>query len=71
VARPPSPIPAPVVDDSTVTLKFTKINDNKTNISLSHVKFIDEKARASLEEGWRHILYKLSDVMKAKGRTSK
>ena len=51
-------------DDSTVTLNFTKIDDNKTNISLSHVKFIDEEARADHEGGWGNILDKLSDVMK-------
>ena len=51
------------VDNSTVTLNFTKIDDNKTNISLSHVKFIDEKARSDHEGGWGNILDKLNDVM--------
>ena len=50
-------------ENSTVTLNFTRIDDNKTNISLSHVKFIDEEARADHEGGWGHILDKLSDVM--------
>ena len=51
------------VDKSIVTLNFIKIDDNKTNISLSHVKFIDEKARSDHEGGWRNILDKLNDVM--------
>jgi uncharacterized protein YndB with AHSA1/START domain len=52
-----------VVDNSTVTLNFTKIDDNKTNISLSHVKFIDEESRSGHEEGWSNILDKLNEVM--------
>ena len=52
-----------VVDNSTVTLTFTKLDDNRTNISLSHVKFIDEEARSGHEEGWGNILNKLNEVM--------
>ena len=52
-----------LVDNSTVTLNFTKIDDNKTNISLSHVKFIDEKTCSDHEGGWGNILDKLNDVM--------
>lgn len=51
------------VDNSIVTLNFTIIDGNKTNISLSHVKFIDEKTRSDHEGGWRNILDKLNDVM--------
>lgn len=51
------------VDNSTVTLNFTKIEDNKTNISLSHIKFIDEETRSDHEGGWSNILDKLNDVM--------
>ena len=51
------------VDNSIVTLNFTKIDGNKTNISLSHVKFIDEKTRSDHEGGWGNILDKLHDVM--------
>jgi uncharacterized protein YndB with AHSA1/START domain len=53
-----------VVENSTVTLKFTRIGDNKTNISLSHVKFIDEEARSGHEEGWGEILNQLNEVIK-------
>jgi uncharacterized protein YndB with AHSA1/START domain len=52
-----------VVDNSTVTLNFTKIDDNRTNISLAHVKFIDEEARSGHEEGWSNVLDKLNEVM--------
>jgi hypothetical protein len=52
-----------VDDNSTVTLNFTEIDDNKTNISLSHVKFIAEKARSGHEEGWSNILDKLNEIM--------
>lgn len=51
------------LDDSTVTLNFTKIDDNKTNVSLTQVKFIDEKERSGHEEGWGNILDKLNEVM--------
>jgi uncharacterized protein YndB with AHSA1/START domain len=52
-----------VVDNSTVTLNFTNIDDNKTKISLTHVKFIDEEARSGHEEGWSNVLDKLNEVM--------
>ena len=51
------------VDDSTVTLNFTKINDNTTNVSLSHIKFIDEKTRSDHEGGWGNILDSLNDIL--------
>ncbi len=51
------------VDNSIVTLNFTKIDDNKTNIALSHVKFIDEQTRADHEGGWGNILDKLNNVL--------
>ena len=50
-------------DNSIVTLNFTRIDNNKTNISLYHVKFIDEKTRSDHEGGWSNILDKLNDVM--------
>lgn len=51
------------IDDSTVTLDFTKIDDNTTNVSLSHVKFIDEKTRSDHEGGWSNILEKLNVLL--------
>ena len=50
-------------DNSIVTLNFKKIDNNKTNIFLSHVKFIDEKTRTDHEGGWAGILSKLNDVI--------
>jgi uncharacterized protein YndB with AHSA1/START domain len=52
-----------VVDNSAVTLNFTKVGDNKTKISLSHVKFIDEEARSGHERGWGCVLDKLNAIM--------
>jgi len=52
-----------VVENSSVTLNFTKLDENKTNISLTHVKFIDEESRAAHEGGWGCILDKLDEVM--------
>ena len=51
------------LDDSRVTLNFTKIDDHETKISLSQVKFIDEQARSDHEGGWSSILDKLNEVM--------
>jgi uncharacterized protein YndB with AHSA1/START domain len=52
-----------VVDNSTVTLTFTEIDKNRTNISLSHVRFINEESRSGHEEGWGNVLDKLNEVM--------
>jgi len=50
-------------DGSTVTLKFTDIGENKTNINLTHTKFVDEESRANHEGGWGNILECLNDVL--------
>lgn len=50
-------------DNSIVTLNFKKTENNKTNISLSHVKFINEKTRADHKNGWSSILNKLNDAL--------
>lgn len=52
-----------VVENSTVTLNFTKVDDSKTNVALTHVKFIDEEMRSAHEGGWGCILDKLDEVM--------
>lgn len=51
------------VDDSIVTLNLTELDDGKTNIELTHVKFIDEKRRSNHEGGWGNILSKLNEVI--------
>ena len=50
-------------DDSTVTLHFETVEDNKTRVELTHVKFIDEESRNNHEGGWSNILNKLSEVI--------
>ena len=52
------------VDGSIVTIDFEKINENETNVCLTHVKFIDEEARDDHSVGWRNILDKLNDMMR-------
>lgn len=52
-----------VVDNSTVTLHFTRIADDRTQLSLSHVRFIDEETRAGHEGGWKCVLDNLHEVM--------
>ncbi|MDA8139517.1 MAG: SRPBCC family protein [Desulfobacteraceae bacterium] len=51
------------IDDSKVTLNFTKVDDRQTKISLLQVKFIDEEKRAMHEEGWSQILKQLEGVL--------
>jgi len=50
-------------EDSTVTLNFCDLGNNKTSIDLLHVKFIDEESRANHEGGWTNILETLSDLV--------
>lgn len=52
-----------VVENSTVTLYFTRMESNKTKISLSHIRFIDEESRSGHEEGWGCILGRLDEVI--------
>ena len=50
-------------DGSTVTLKFSDIGENKTNVDLTHIKFIDEESRSDHEGGWGNILKCLNDIL--------
>ena len=50
--------------DSTVTLNFTKIDENTTHIDLTHVKFPDEESRSNHEGGWKNILTELNNIIK-------
>ncbi len=54
--------PHSVVEDSTVTLHFTRIDAHKTKISLTHIRFINEESRAGHEDGWGCILGNLEKV---------
>lgn len=51
------------IDNSTVTLIFSAVDKNKTDVELTHVRFIDEETRADHEGGWGNILDKLNDVL--------
>lgn len=50
-------------DDSIVTLDFRALEENKTQVELRHVKFLDEEKRANHEGGWANILAKLDEVI--------
>ena len=50
-------------DGSTVTIIFNDLGENKTNIELTHIKFIDEESRANHEGGWSNILECLSELL--------
>ena len=50
-------------DDSSVTLEFTAVDANTTNVTLTHVKFLHEEARSDHEGGWGNILDKLAEVL--------
>lgn len=47
---------------SVVTLDFERVNENQTQVNLSHVKFRDEAARQDHEGGWTHILEILNTI---------
>lgn len=51
------------VDDSKVTITFSKIDEHKTTVSLTHIKFIDAQARDDHKGGWTNILNKLEEML--------
>ena len=50
-------------DDSTVTLEFKAIDNNKTRVDLTHIRFIDEEQRANHHGGWSNILRSLNEIL--------
>jgi len=50
-------------DGSTVTLNFTDMGDNKTNVDLTHIKFIDDETRTNHEGGWGNIVECLNKIL--------
>jgi len=52
--------------DSTVTLVFSKIDEQTTNIELTHLKFYSEETREQHEGGWGNILNTLLEVCEKK-----
>ena len=52
------------IDGSTVTIEFIEVDENTTNVKLTHDKFIDEETRADHEGGWTNILTALDKSMR-------
>jgi len=50
-------------EGSTVTLDFSKVDDENTQVDLHHVKFIDEETRDNHKGGWTGILDALGKTM--------
>ena len=51
------------MDDSVVTLTFTSIAENQTELNLNHIRFIDEEHRANHEGGWGRIIDCLIELL--------
>ena len=51
------------VDGSQVNIKFSAIDDQTTQVDLTHRKFADEESRDNHRGGWGNILDKLDDVL--------
>jgi len=51
------------MDDSTVTLLLTPINESTTSIDLTQLKFLDEESRSNHEGGWGNILEALNKTL--------
>ena len=51
-------------DGSTVTIVFSEIDENTTNVVLTHIKFIDEESCSDHEGGWTNILIRLNNMLK-------
>ena len=49
-------------DDSEVQIDFRALDDNSTEVELTHVRFLHEEARSDHEGGWSNILDKLGEV---------
>ena len=50
-------------DGSEVTINFNKVDSSTTDVELTHVRFIDEEARANHEGGWANILQMLDETL--------
>ena len=46
-----------------MTLIFTPVDANTTDIELTHVRFINEEARSNHQGGWANILDKLAQTV--------
>jgi uncharacterized protein YndB with AHSA1/START domain len=43
-------------EDSVVTIQFNPVNDNKTEVVLTHIRFPSEESRDNHQGGWTNIL---------------
>ena len=50
-------------DGSEVTINFNEVDSSATEVELTHVRFIDEEARADHEGGWANILEMLDEML--------
>ena len=50
-------------DDSIVTVDFNAVDSSTTDVTLTHVRFVDEEARANHEAGWTNILMMLDEIL--------
>ena len=50
-------------DGSKVTINFNEVDSSTTDVELTHVRFIDEEARANHEGGWTNIFEMLDEVL--------
>ena len=50
-------------DGSQVSLTFTAVDANTTEIELTHVKFISKEARSDHEGGWGNIMDMLAEIV--------
>ena len=51
------------IEGSTVTLEFTTLDETRTEVNLTHVKFFNELAMQDHEGGWTTILEKLDEYV--------
>ncbi|MDO9417639.1 SRPBCC family protein [Pararhizobium sp.] len=51
------------LSDSVVTIDLTEVDAATTKITLKHVKFRSEEARAGHEQGWAAIIGNLADTL--------
>jgi uncharacterized protein YndB with AHSA1/START domain len=50
-------------DDSVVTIDFSEIDRNTTEVTLKQVKFLSEEAREGHRDGWTAILGQLGEII--------
>jgi len=49
-------------EDSVVTIQFNPVNDKKTEVVLTHVRFASEESRNNHQGGWSNILAAMNEL---------